>query len=182
MWWCWAPATEKYCATASESRLHKINDGEHSVNRIFRFELIFAACALAPIIASTSARAQVSFTTAVDRAVGNSPQVRTAEADLAKAQSGIAVLKNIYIPSVVVGGGLGSAYGITLGVPTIFTVSAQSLIYSPQQISYVRSARLNVKAARYALADARDQAAEDAANNYFALNHDQRQWKLWHSS
>jgi outer membrane protein TolC len=154
-------------------QLRTINDGEYSVNRIFRFELIFAACALAPIIASTSARAQVSFATAVDRAVGNSPQVRSAEADLAKAQSAISVLKDIYIPSVVVGGGLGTAYGITLGVPTIFTVSAQSLVYSPQQRSYIRSARLSIEAAQYALADARNQAAQDAANTYCALNHDQ---------
>ncbi|HXE05716.1 MAG TPA: TolC family protein, partial [Bryobacteraceae bacterium] len=128
------------------------------MNRIFRSELIFAACALAPIIASTSARAQVSFATAVDRAVGNSPQVRSAEADLTKAQSALSVLKDIYIPSVVVGGGLGTAYGITLGVPTIFTVSAQSLVYSPQQRSYIRSARLSIEAAQYALADARNQA------------------------
>ena len=143
------------------------------MNRIFRSELIFAACALAPIIASTSARAQVSFATAVDRAIGGSPQVRSAEADLAKAQSGISVLKDIYIPSVVVGGGLGTAYGITLGVPTIFTVSAQSLVYSPQQRSYIRSARLSIEAAQYALADARNQAAQDAANTYCALSHDQ---------
>ena len=143
------------------------------MNRIFRLELISAACALAAIIACPSAHGQVSFATAVDRAIGNSPQVRSAEADLAKAQSGMSVLKDIYIPSVVVGGGLGTAYGITLGVPTIFTVSAQSLVYSPQQLSYIRSARLNIKAAQYALADARDQAAEDAANTYCALNHDQ---------
>lgn len=144
-----------------------------TVNRILRFKLGFAACALAVLAACSTARGQVSFTTAVNRAIENSPRVKSAEADLSKAKSGLSVMKDIYIPSVVVGGGLGTAYGITLGVPTIFTVSAQSLIYSPQQLSYVRSARLSVKAAQYTLEDARDQAAEDAANAYLALNHDQ---------
>ena len=143
------------------------------MKRILRFKLVSAAWALTALTVCSPARGQVSFATVVNRAIENSPGVRSADADLNKARSGLSVMKNIYVPSVVVGGGLGTAYGITLGVPTIFTVSAQSLIYSPQQLSYVRSARLNVKAARYALADARDQAAEDAANNYFALNHDQ---------
>lgn len=132
-----------------------------------------AACALSVLLAAVPAAAQVSFASAVDLAMKNSPQVKSAQADLAKASAGLSVMRDIYVPSVVVGGGLGTAYGITLGVPTIFTVSAQSLIYSPQQITYIHGARLDLKAARLALAEARDQAAEDAAATYLALNHDQ---------
>jgi outer membrane protein TolC len=138
------------------------------------FNRISTACALAMLVACAAARGQVSFATAVDQAIRNSPGVKSAQDDLAKAQAGVSVMKDIYIPSVVVGGGLGTAYGITLGVPTIFTVSAQSLVYSPQQLSYVRSARLSLKAAGYALEDARDQAADDAAATYVTLNHDQQ--------
>jgi outer membrane protein TolC len=119
------------------------------------------------------ALAQVSFATAVNQALQNSPRVRTAQDDVKKAQAGLSVMRDIFVPSVVVGGGVGTATGITLSVPTIFTVTSQSLVYSPQQQSLIGSARLDVKAAGLALADARQQAAEDAANTYLTLNHDQ---------
>ena len=144
------------------------------MNRILRLHLVSAPWALVLLFACAPARGQVSFAAAVNQSIENSPKVKSAQEDLAKARSGLSVTKDIYVPSVVVGGGLGTAYGITLGVPTIFTVSAQSLIYSPQQRSYIRSARLSLQSARYALADAQDEAAEDAANTYLALNHDQQ--------
>lgn len=148
----------------------KLTDGEDYVNRIENV----ATCALALLFFSAPAVGQSSFATVVDQAIRNSPGVKSAQNDLVKAQAGLSVMKDIYVPSVVVGGGLGTAYGITLAIPTIFTVSAQSLVYSPQQRSYIRSSRLSLKAARYALIDARDQAAEDAASTYLALNHDQQ--------
>ena len=44
--------------------------------------------------------------------------------DLRKAQRNLAIARDIFIPSVVTGGGIGWSYGITLTVPTIFTVNA----------------------------------------------------------
>lgn len=125
------------------------------------------------LLLAAAAPAQISFSAAVNQALANSPRVKTAQDDLTKARASLAVMKDIFVPSVVVGAGLGTAYGITLGVPTIFTVTAQSLVYSPQQRSYIRSGHLDLKAAQLALDDARDQVAEDAANTYLTLNHDQ---------
>ena len=143
------------------------------MNPLARAACFFAAFALAATVVPDHAQAQVSFSAALNQAIQNSPRVRAAQADVRKAQAGLAVMKDIFIPSVVVGGGLGTATGITLSVPTIFTVSAQSLVYSPQQRSYIRSARLDLKAANYALADARDQVAQDAADTYLTICHDQ---------
>lgn len=143
------------------------------MNRLVKCCCWLAASAMVAGVSAANAGAQVTFSTAVDQAIANSPKVRTAQADVRKAQAALAVMKDIYVPSVVIGGGLGQATGITLTVPTIFTVSAQSLVYSPQQVSYVRSARLDLKAAKLALADAREQAAQDAADTYLTIIHDQ---------
>lgn len=131
------------------------------------------SAAVCMVFFAAHCRAQISFSTAVNDAVGNSPKVRTAQDDIAKAESGLAVMKDIYVPSVVVGGGAGTAYGITLNVPTIFTVNAQSLVFSFQQRSYIRAARMDVKAARFALAEVQDEVREDAAITYLSVNHTQ---------
>lgn len=103
-------------------------------------------------------------------ALQNSPRVRAAELDLKKAQKSLAIAKDIFIPSVVTGGGLGWTYGITLTVPTIFTVNAQSLVYSNQQRFTLRAARADLEGAQLALAEARQQTEEDAATTYFMLD------------
>jgi outer membrane protein TolC len=113
------------------------------------------------------------FASILRLAVENSPRVRVAELDLRKAQQNLAVAKDIFIPSVVTGGGLGWTYGITLTVPTIFTVNAQSLVYSNRQRFTIRAAHAQVEAAQFALAEARQQAEEDAANTYIALDENQ---------
>ena len=93
--------------------------------------------------------------------------------DLKKAQRNLAIAKDIFIPSVVAGGGLGWSYGITLTVPTIFTVNAQSLVYSNQQRFAIRAAHSEVEAAQFALAEARQQTEEDAAIACIALDENQ---------
>jgi outer membrane protein TolC len=130
-------------------------------------------CILCILILPASCAAQLTFESAIRLSLQNSPRVRAAQIDLKKAQKGLAVAKDIFIPSVVTGGGLGWTYGITLTVPTIFTVGAQSLVYSNQQRFVIRAARADVEAAQYALVDARQQAQEDTAITYIALAENQ---------
>ena len=116
---------------------------------------------------------QERFASIIRLAVQNSPRVRSAEIDLNKAQRNLAIAKDIFVPSVVAGGGLGWSYGITLTVPTIFTVNAQSLVYSNQQRFAIRAAHAEVEAAQFALAEARQQTEEDAAVTSIALDENQ---------
>ena len=118
-------------------------------------------------------RAQLGFASAIQLAVRNSPRVPIAELDLNKAQRNLAIAKDIFIPSVVTGGGLGWTYGITLTVPTIFTVNAQSLVYSNQQRYAIRAAHADVEAAQFALAEAREQTEEDAAVTCVSIEENQ---------
>ena len=131
-----------------------------------------AVCILAS--AGSAAVGQVSLTTAVDMALGHSPKVRLAQADVAKAQAALAESRDVYVPAVTAGAGLGNSYGYSPNPPTLFAFNAQSMIYGASQRSYIRSGRFGLSAADLALADARQGVAEDAALTYLALEHDQQ--------
>jgi outer membrane protein TolC len=120
------------------------------------------------------ANAQLTFSSAIDLALQNSLKVKSAQQDVKKAIAALAITKDIFIPSVVTGGGVGTAYGITLNVPTIFTVNAQSLVYSAQQRFYIRAARSDLRSAQLELDDARAQATEDTVITYLSMDHAQK--------
>ena len=123
-------------------------------------------------LAAAPAAAQISFTTAVDLALKSNPKVLAAEAAAAKAQAALEGAKDVYIPSLVGGSGLGYSYGFPVGQPSIFNFTSQSLLFNFSQRDYVRAARAALDAANLALKDAREAVAEDAAITYIALDRD----------
>ena len=132
--------------------------------------LLAAVVALA---AAAPASAQISLTTAVDLALRGNPRVRVAEADVAKARAALEQTRDVYIPSVSIGGsGYGRSYGFPLGQPTLFNVQAQSLVFSFSQRDYIRAAREGLVAADLALAEARAAVAEDTVLTCLALDRD----------
>ncbi len=116
------------------------------------------------------ASAQISLQTAVDLALRNSPKIRGAQADLDKARAARGEAKDAFIPSVVTQGGYGQATGAPLGVPVIFSISAQSLVFSFSQRDYIRSAQASVESAEHALHEQQIQVVEDTTNTYLALD------------
>lgn len=124
---------------------------------------------LAAAICTPALMAQLSLTTSVDLAVKNSPKVKVAQDDLAKAIAVMQESKAVYIPSIGVGAAIGQAYGYSPYPPTLFQGNAQSLIYNPSQFAYIRSARAGLEAAQQSLDDARQAVAEDVALTYAAL-------------
>lgn len=128
----------------------------------------------ASLLACLPAVAQVSITTAVDLALKNSPRVKMAEAEVAKAQAALSQSKNVFVPSLIAGAGLGQSYGYSPNPPTLFFFNAQSLVYNTSQFDYIRSARAGLDAAGQSLQDMREAVAEDAALTFLALDHDQQ--------
>lgn len=127
------------------------------------------ACVAAP------ADAQISFTTAIDLALKSNPKVLMAKADVDKAVAAVQQLRDAYIPSVVGGSGLGPpSYGFPLGQPSIFNITAQSLVFSYSQRDYLRAAQAALDAANLNLKDIREGVAEDTAVTYLALDRDMR--------
>jgi outer membrane protein TolC len=92
-----------------------------------------------------------------------------AQDDVNHALGALSDARDQYIPTLGAVSGVGRSYGITLNVPTIVTINAQSLIFSSAQRSYVLSARDGLQAATLALAEVRGQVEEDAATTYLSL-------------
>ena len=131
-------------------------------------------------IAAASASAQISFSSAIGLSLKSNPRVLVAQADVDKARASLQQLRDAYIPVIVGGSGLGPpSYGFPLGQPSIFNLTAQSLVFSYSQRDYLRAARASLDATTLALKDAREAVAEDTAVTYLALDRDlQRQAAL----
>lgn len=133
--------------------------------------------------ASLPAMAQISFTSAVGLALKNNPKVLMAQADVAKAQAALSESKDVYIPSVAGGSGLGYSYGFPVGQPSIFNFTTQSLVFNFSQASYIKASRFALKAANLALSDAEQAVTEDVAVTYISLDRDsQRETALGEQS
>jgi outer membrane protein TolC len=114
--------------------------------------------------------AQISFSAAIDLALKNSPRVKMAEDDAKRAAESLSESKNVFIPSVTGSSGLGASSGITLNVPTIFTVSAQSMVFNYSQFGNIRAGRLGVQAADLSLRGIREQVEEEAIVTYLSID------------
>ena len=112
----------------------------------------------------------VSLYTVVDLALRNSHAVHVAEANQQRTRAIWMETRDIYIPSVSVGSGLGYSYGFPLGNPTLFNVQSQFLAFSFSQPDYIRSAHAAVKAATLSLKDQRRQVILDASVSYIELS------------
>jgi outer membrane protein TolC len=125
------------------------------------------------LLGIADATAQISLSSTVGLALQNSTQVKIAVADLKRATAGLAEAKDVYIPNLVAGAGLGPpSIGFPLGEPSLFNVQSQSLVYSFSQPDYIRAAHAALKSAQLSLNDSRDQVALDCALAYVQLNAD----------
>jgi len=121
-----------------------------------------------------TADAQVSLATAVDLALSHSPKIRIAQSDVDKARATLAQSRDVYVPVVMAGAGIGESYGYSPNPPTLFTFNAQSLVFNFSQRDYIRAGRYGLNAAALALQDARQGVMEDTALSFLALQHDQQ--------
>jgi outer membrane protein TolC len=96
------------------------------------------------------------------------------QAEVDKAQAALEEAKDVYIPTLIGGSGLGYSYGFPLGQPSVFNFTSQSLLVSFSQKDYIRAASASLTAANLALKDVRQAVAEDAAVTYLALDRDQQ--------
>ncbi len=139
----------------------------------FGFKIVLAS--LLALLACRVASAQLSFYTAVDQALRNSPRVRMSVADVRRAQAGVAEAVDAYKPSFLLGSSVGWTYGFPLGQPEIFSLTAQSLAFSFSQPDYMRAARKSLQAARLQLKDTQQQVILDTALDYIELAKIQQQ-------
>ncbi len=125
---------------------------------------------------------QIPFRRAVELAVSHSGTMASAAADQMRAYQSYREAKNLYLPQVVVGSGLGASYGFPLSIegaaPSIFNVNTQQYLLNFGQRQFVRAAKTEWNASTLSTQDKRDQVMLDAAVTYVQLDRALAQLKL----
>jgi outer membrane protein TolC len=121
------------------------------------------------------ASAQLSLSSAVDLALRNDPKVRMAQADVDKAKAALLEVKDAYVPSASINGGYGTSTGVPLGVPVVFSIASQSLLFNFSQQDNHRAATSALEAATLSLQESREKVTEDVVVTYVNLDNMQRQ-------
>lgn len=133
---------------------------------------IAPALVMALLATPSLASAQISLAKVVELAQQNSVAVHLAQANLDKARAAFSESRDAVIPSLSVSTGVPTfpSVGFTGTPSSIISASIQSLIFGIPQKHYINSASFAVKSAREALADAMEQVALDASNDYVELD------------
>ncbi len=123
---------------------------------------------------AVGASAQISLSSAVDLALKNDPKVKMYEAAVQKSQAALDETRDVYIPTLSANGGYGQGFGVPTGLPTVFSLSSQSLLFNFSQHDNIRAAASGLASAKLALRDMREQVEEDVAVTYLNLDSDDR--------
>ncbi|HET9840010.1 MAG TPA: TolC family protein [Candidatus Angelobacter sp.] len=116
----------------------------------------------------------LAFHTAIELALRNSATTGLAQADLQRAQSAVTQTRDVYLPQMVLGSGLGASYGFPLSLegaaPSIFNLNFQGALLNGAQRSYIKAARSDVAATRAQNADRRNDVVMETALDYIQLD------------
>jgi outer membrane protein len=109
----------------------------------------------------------------VELALKHSTVAVAADADVQRALASYHEVRNQYIPQVVVGSGLGQAWGYPLSLegsaPSIFNINTQSALFNPALRDFVRAAKIEMQATGFQSKDQRDQVIQDTVVAYAEL-------------
>jgi outer membrane protein TolC len=116
----------------------------------------------------------LAFRTAIDLAIKNSATSGLAVADLQHAQAGVSQTKDVFLPQVVLGSGLGASYGFPLSLegaaPSIFNVNFQGALINAAQRNNIKAAKSDVAATMAQNADRRNDVIMETALDYVQLD------------
>jgi outer membrane protein TolC len=120
------------------------------------------------------ASAQISLSSAIDLALKNDPRGNMAAASVEKAEAALNQTYDVYIPTVVADAGYGRGLGVPTALPTVLTLSSQSLVFNFSQRDNIRAAASGLEAAKLSYKETQAQVEEDVATTYLNLDSDQR--------
>ena len=123
---------------------------------------------------AAGASAQISLSSAVDLALKNDSRVKMSEASVEKAQAALEETRDVYIPTMSANVGYGQGFGVPTSLPTVFSLSSQSLVFNFSQHDNIRAAASGLASAKLALKDMREQVEEDVVVTYLNLDSDDR--------
>src|SRR6266481_744063 len=87
----------------------------------------------------------LAFRTAIELALKNSTTTGMARADAQRARSAVTQARDVFLPQMVLGSGLGGSYGFPLSLegaaPSIFNVNFQGALLNLAQRNFVKAAK-----------------------------------------
>src|SRR4029077_5553361 len=116
----------------------------------------------------------LAFRTAIELALKNSATTGLSQADLQRARSVVRQTKDVFLPQMVLGSGLGVSYGFPLSLegaaPSVFNVNFQGDLINLAQRNYVKSAKSEVEVTAAQNADRRNDVMMETAVDYVQLD------------
>src|SRR5215831_8631271 len=107
--------------------------------------ILLSRFCLLGLVSLSCLAAPLDFHRAVELAAQHSAAVAIASADQERARAAYLELRDMYLPQVTVGSGLGYTAGFPLSLegaaPSIFNLTSQQLLINPAQKWMVRSAQ-----------------------------------------
>src|SRR5437660_2705844 len=123
---------------------------------------------------SSSKDRPLAFRTAIELALKNSATTGLSQADLQRARSVVRQTRDVFLPQMVLGSGLGGSYGFPLSLegaaPSIFNVNFQGALINLAQRNYVKAAKSDVEVTTAQNADRRNDVIMETATDYVQLD------------
>jgi outer membrane protein TolC len=158
--------------------IRKIRAGEKM--KLHARLVLFAACLMAlplTLFAQDTASGKdkpLAFRTAIELALKNSATTGLSQADLQRARSVVRQTKDVFLPQMVLGSGLGASYGFPLSLegaaPSIFSVNFQGALFNMAQRNYIKAAKSDVQVTAAQNADRRNDVMMETALDYVQLD------------
>jgi len=116
----------------------------------------------------------LAFRTAIELALKNSTTTGMARADAQRARSTVTQSRDVFLPQMVLGSGLGGSYGFPLSLegaaPSSFNVNFQGALLNAAQRANLKAARSDVEATAAQNADRRNEVLMETAVDYVQLD------------
>jgi len=116
----------------------------------------------------------LAFRTAIELALKNSATTGLSQADLQRARSVVRQTKDVFLPQMVLGSGLGASYGFPLSLegaaPSVFNVNFQGALINLAQRNYVKAAKSDAEVTTAQNADRRNDVIMETAMDYVQLD------------
>jgi outer membrane protein TolC len=116
----------------------------------------------------------LAFRTAIELALKNSASTGLQQADLQRSRSVVRQTKDVFLPQMVLGSGLGASYGFPLSLegaaPSVFNVNFQGALFNLAQRNYLKAAKSDVQVTAAQNADRRNDVIMETALDYVQLD------------
>lgn len=132
-------------------------------------------CLIFGVPPSASAQeTQLPFRAAIELALKNSAASGMARADVDRAKAGYLQARDLFVPQLSVGSGLGYTNGFPLSIegaaPSIFDVTTQQFVINFAQRQYLKAAKSDISTAEAQSIDRRNDVMMETAIDYIQLD------------